>query len=68
MKKIISILALFTIFMCGISYAEEVDTNRTIKVNKYITDSLDEYYEVDYFKFDLSKKGSDWDYGVISIF
>lgn len=57
MKKIISILALFTIFMCGFSYAEEVDTNRTIKVNKYITDSLDEYYEVDYFKFNLSKKG-----------
>lgn len=58
MKKIISVLSLLTILICGISFAEEVDTDKTIKVNKYITDSLEEYIEVDYFKFDLNRQGS----------
>lgn len=58
MKKIISILCLITTLMCGFSFAEEVDTNKTIKVNKYITDSLEKSSEVDYFKFELSKQGS----------
>ena len=40
MKKIIAILSLLIVLMCGVSYAEEVDTNKSIKVNKYITDSL----------------------------
>ena len=32
MKKIISILTLIVVMMCGISYAEVVDTDKTIKV------------------------------------
>ena len=58
MKKIISILSLLTMLVCGFAYAEEVDTDKSIKVNKYITDSLEESNEVDYFNFDLSKQGS----------
>ena len=58
MKKIISLLALMVIMMCGVVYAEEIDSDKTIKLNRYITDSLDDYNEVDYFNFDLSRQGS----------
>lgn len=58
MKRIISSLVLLSMLMCGFAYAEEIGTDKTIKVNKYITDSLDTSNEVDYFNFDLSKQGS----------
>lgn len=58
MKKIISVLALLTILTCGFAYAEEVDTDKTIRVNKEVTDTIRSRDEVDYFYFDLSKQGS----------
>ena len=46
MKKIIAVLTLITVFMCGFAYAEEVDTDKTIKTNRYIKDSLESADEV----------------------
>ena len=44
MKKIISILSLLIVLMCGFSYAAEViDADETIKVNKYIKDYFRAY-------------------------
>lgn len=58
MKKIISVFTLLTILICGFSYAEQVDTDKTIKTDRYIKDSLETYDEVDYFNFYLSRQGS----------
>lgn len=57
MKKIISFFAVISTLICGIAFAE-VDSDRTIKVNREYEDSLEEYSEIDYFNFDLSKQGS----------
>ena len=50
-----SILSLLIVLISGFSYAEVIDTDKTIKVDKYITDSIDVKDEADYFSFRITK-------------
>lgn len=57
MKKIIvGVFSLVLLF--SMSFATVEGTNKTIKVNKLITDEIEEKGEVDYFSFYIKKSGS----------
>jgi len=57
MKKIIvGIVSLILVF--SVSFAAVEGTNKTIKVNKLVTDEINQKGEVDYFSFYTSKAGS----------
>lgn len=55
-KVIVGIFALILVF--SVSFAAVEGTNKTIKVNKVITDEIEERGEVDYFSFYTSKDSS----------
>lgn len=57
MRKIIAgIFAL--VLLVSVSFAAVEGTNTTIKVNKVVTDEIEEKGEIDYFSFYISKPGS----------